>query len=119
MQFFVGFLLLAVPATAAGEDGTISKVVALLQEMLDQSKSDGVSDRQVYAKFKCYCDTTTEKKSESIATTTNDIEMATAVLEDLRAQNTKLSQEAAQLEKDMAANQAARDEATSIRDTEK
>jgi septal ring factor EnvC (AmiA/AmiB activator) len=119
MQFLMGLLVLAVPVTALGEDGTISKVVSLLQEMLEQSKSDGVSDRTVYAKFKCYCDTTTEKKSESIATTTNDIEMSQAVLADLRAQNTKLSQEVAQLEKDMASNQAARDEATTIRDKEK
>jgi chromosome segregation ATPase len=118
MKFF-GLLFLAVPAAAQGEGGTISKVVALLQEMLDQSKADGVADREVYAKFKCYCDTTTKKKSESIATTTNDIEMAQAVLADTRAQNTKLSQEVAQLEKDLASNQEARDEATSIRDKEK
>jgi septal ring factor EnvC (AmiA/AmiB activator) len=120
-NFFVPFLLLAVPAAAVSsqEDSTITKVVKLLQEMLDKSKEDGTNDRTVYAKFKCYCDTTTKKKSDAIAETTSAIEAAEAQLEDLRAQNTKLSQEVAKLESDMAANKAGREEATAIRDKEK
>jgi len=73
----------------------------------------------VYAKFKCYCDPTTAKKTKAIEETTAAIEAAEAQLEDLRAQNTKLSQEVAQLESDMAANKAARAEATALRDKEK
>merc|ERR550537_1731144 len=118
---FLPFFLLVVPAAAfsAEDDSTITKVVKLLQEMLDKSKEDGTNDRTVYAKFKCYCDTTTKKKTEAIAETTAAIEAAEAQLEDLRAQNTKLSQEVAKLESDMAANKAAREEATAIRDKEK
>ena len=78
----------------------------------------GVSLRR-YAKFKCYCDTTTAKKTKAIEETTAAIEAAEAQLEDLRAQNTKLSQEVAQLESDLAANKAAREEATALRDKEK
>ena len=52
----------------------------------------GVSLRR-YAKFKCYCDTTTAKKTKAIEETSAAIEAAEAQLEDLRAQNTKLSQE--------------------------
>merc|ERR1719408_435124 len=48
-----------------------------------------------------------------------EIEAAEAQLKDLRALNMKLSQEVAKLEADMAANQAAREEATSIRNKEK
>merc|ERR1719408_883088 len=48
-----------------------------------------------------------------------EIEAAEAQLKDLRALNMKLSQEVAKLEADMAANQAAREEATAIRNKEK
>jgi len=120
-KFILPFFLLAVPAAALSveDDSTITKVVKLLQEMLDKSKEDGTNDRTVYAKFKCYCDTTTAKKTKAIEETTAAIEAAEAQLEDLRAQNTKLSQEVAQLESDMAANKAAREEATALRDKEK
>jgi len=110
-----------VPAAALSskDDSTITKVVKLLQEMLDKSKQDGTDDRTVYAKFKCYCDTTTEKKTKAIADTSAAIEANEAQLEDLRAQNTKLSQEVAKLESDMAENKAAREEATALREKEK
>jgi len=109
--------LLAVPTTA--QEGTISKVVNLLNEMLDKSKSDGTEDRTVYAKFKCYCDTTTKKKTERIASVTNDIEMSESELADLRAVNTKSTQEIAKLETDMSGNADARTEAENIRTKEK
>merc|ERR1719460_3158440 len=117
---FLPFFLLAFPAAAfsSKEDSTITKVVKLLQEMLDKSKVDGTDDRTVYAKFKCYCDTTTEKKTKAIVETTAAIEAAEAQLEDLRAQNTALSQEVAKLESDMAENKAAREEATALREKE-
>merc|ERR550537_1442247 len=118
---FIPFFLLAFPAAAfsSKEDSTITKVVKLLQEMLDKSKVDGTDDRTVYAKFKCYCDTTTKKKTKAIAETTAAIEAAEAQLEDLRTQNTALSQEVAKLESDMAENKAAREEATALREKEK
>jgi hypothetical protein len=118
MAMWVLFLL--VPSAAqAGSDGTISKVVNLLEEMLDKSKSDGTEDRTVYAKFKCYCDTTTKSKTEGIATTTNDIDMSNSELADLRAANTKMTQEIAKLEADMSGNEEARTEALNIRTKEK
>ena len=58
-----------------------------------------------FAKFKCYCDTTTAEKKKAIEETSAAIEAAEAQLKDLRAMNTKLSQEVAKLEADMAANQ--------------
>jgi hypothetical protein len=120
-KFILPFFLLAVPAAAVSSrgDSTISKVVKLLQEMMDKSKEDGTDDRTVFAKFKCYCDTTTAEKQKAIAETSAAIEAAEAQLNDLRAMNTKLSQEVAKLESDMSANTAAREEATAIRNKEK
>jgi chromosome segregation ATPase len=119
-KFILPFFFLAVQTAAVSSgENTITKVVKLLQEMLDKSKEDGTNDRTVFAKFKCYCDTTTAEKQKAIEETTAALEAAEAQLSDLRAMNTKLSQEVAKLEADMAATQEAMEEATSIRNKEK
>jgi len=113
------FALLATPSMAAEGGGkTITKVVTLLQEMLDKSKDDGKSDRTLYAKFKCYCDSTTEEKKSAIATTSEDIERMDALIADKSAVNAAYSQEAAELEATMAENRKGLGEAQSTRDKE-
>merc|ERR1719473_385723 len=110
---------MAAPASAAGGgDKTITQVVTLLQEMLDKSKDDGSSDRTLFGKFKCYCDSTTEKTKTAIETTSEDIERMDALIADKTAQNTAYSQEAAKLEADMAENQKGQGEATTTRGKE-
>jgi hypothetical protein len=102
----------------AGGGKTITQVVTLLQEMLDKSQEDGSSDRTLYAKFKCYCDSTTESKKTAIETTSEDIERMDALIADKSAVNTAYSSEAAKLEADMASNQKAQGEATTTRGKE-
>ena len=46
--------------------GTMTKVVKLLQELMDKSKEDGKEEATLYAKFKCYCDTQEEEKNTAI-----------------------------------------------------
>merc|ERR1719409_977216 len=106
------------PASTVSGDKTITQVVTLLQEMLDKSKDDGKSDRTVFGKFQCYCDTTTAKTKEAIETTTEDIERMDALIADKRAQNSAYSQEAAKLEADMATNTKGQGQATSTRGKE-
>merc|ERR1719191_2335625 len=102
----------------AGGGKTITKVVSLLEEMLDKSKDDGKADRTVYAKFKCYCDSTTEEKKTAISTTSEDIERMDALIADKSAINAAYSQEAAKLEADMAENQKGQGDATATRGKE-
>merc|ERR1719261_2376444 len=119
LQALIFITLMAMPASAVGgDDKTITKVVTLLQEMLDKSKDDGKSDRTVFGKFQCYCDSTTAKKKDAIETTSEDIERMDALIADKTAQNSAYSQEAAKLEADMAANQKGQGQATSTRDKE-
>merc|ERR1719236_79005 len=119
LQVLIFINMMAVPASAAaGGDKTITQVVTLLQEMLDKSKEDGTSDRTVFGKFKCYCDSTTESTKAAMETTSEDIERMDALIADKTAQNTAYSQEAAKLEADMAANQKGQGEATTTRDKE-
>jgi len=60
-------------ATASGKDRTITQVVELLQKMLDKSKEEGDAERKIYAKFKCYCDTSEAEKNDSIKKLTEQI----------------------------------------------
>jgi hypothetical protein len=117
---FFAYLLVA-PAFATRQEEpqkTITQVVKLLQEMLDKSKSDGTDDRTIFAKFKCYCDTTEEKKVEAIAAASMQIEQYTAELSTLRAENARMSQEVATLTKSMSENEDARAEHTKNRGDE-
>merc|ERR1719353_2272632 len=111
-------LLLCVAPAAAVHDSPITEVVTLLQGMLDKSKEDGKKDRELFAKFQCFCDTTTKEKETAIAEAQTAIETMEALLADLRAQNGKLSQEVAHLKQSMDDNEAARKEATELRDKE-
>jgi len=119
LQVFIFATMMVTPSSAVSGGGkTITQVVTLLQEMLDKSKEDGASDRTVYAKFKCYCDSSTKKTEESITTTTDEIERMEAIIADKSAMNTALSQEANRLETDMAANQKGQGDATATREKE-
>lgn len=99
-------------------DKTITKVVKMLQNMLDKSKEEGDSERERYAKFKCYCDSNEEEKKASIASLTEDIAMLQTKIESLQGSNGKLSSQCAKLKADMATNENAREEAAGIRQKE-
>merc|ERR1719405_181550 len=118
LQVLIFITMMVTPASAKGGDKTVTQVVTLLQEMLDKSKDDGSADRTVFGKFKCYCDSTTEKTKAQIESTSEDIERMDALIADKTAQNTAYSQEAAKLEADMAENQKGQGEATTTRGKE-
>merc|ERR1719440_720659 len=102
------------PAVATG-DLTITKVVKLLESMLEKSKRDGEKDRDLYGKFKCYCDDNEDEKTLSIEELTKQIGLLENQIEELRGSTGELSTECAQLRSDMAENEAARAEAEAIR----
>jgi len=97
-------------------DKTITKVVKLLQKMLDTSKEEGDEERKVYAKFKCYCDTSKAEKTESIDKNTNLISLLESEIEELQGSNGEESSSSADLKAKMAENKQQRDEAKAVRD---
>merc|ERR1719199_1162296 len=105
-------------ATAAEKDRTITQVVDLLQKMLDKSVKEGDEERVIYAKFKCYCDTSEAEKKASIKEQTEMIALLESKIAELQGDTGGLSSECADLKADMAANQASRDEATAMRNKE-
>jgi len=116
----IAVLALCAPGAhaAQSQDRTITKVVKLLQGMLDQSKEDGDTERTLYGKFKCYCDTNDAKKTQSIKDLTDEIGMLESAIEGLQGDNGGLSSECAKLRSDMMANEEARNIAEAIRNKE-
>eukprot|EP00929_Paragymnodinium_shiwhaense_P007311 TRINITY_DN111232_c0_g1_i1.p1 TRINITY_DN111232_c0_g1~~TRINITY_DN111232_c0_g1_i1.p1 ORF type:complete len:714 (+),score=290.58 TRINITY_DN111232_c0_g1_i1:82-2223(+) len=101
-------------AAISGEK-TISKVVKLLEGMLDKSKEDGEAERVIFAKFRCYCDKEKEEKEGVVEEMTTMIGVLGSKIEDLQGSSGQLSQECAQLQADITANEQGRSEAESVR----
>merc|ERR1719169_269007 len=122
MKVFALFALLAVSTareTRQGGDRTITKVVKLLQGMLEKSKAEGEEEEVIYGKFKCYCDQNEAEKKASIETLTDQIMVLESKIAEIQGETGELSSDCAQLKTDMAANEAAREEATTIRNKER
>lgn len=113
-------LLRTQAATSTAEQGNsaITQVVVLLQSMLDTSKVQGGAERDAWAKYKCYCDTNEEEKTKEIADLKDEIGLLESSIEGLLASSAVLSQEVAQLDKDMTDNQNAQSDATTLREQE-
>jgi len=116
--FALLFATLAVGSDAATKDSTITKVVKVLQDMLAKSKKEGDEEREIYAKFKCYCDDNEAEKKESIEDLGKEINVLSSKIEELQGSTGGLSSECAELRSDMMANELARGSAEEIRKKE-
>merc|ERR1711970_492367 len=97
--------MLAVTSSVAMEkDRTITQVVKLLQDMLDKSKKEGDAERVIYAKFKCYCDTSEAEKKASIKKETESIALLESQIDEIQGDTGGLSSECADLKASMAEN---------------
>eukprot|EP00747_Dinoflagellata_sp_TGD_P132508 gnl/TRDRNA2_/TRDRNA2_175088_c0_seq2.p1 gnl/TRDRNA2_/TRDRNA2_175088_c0~~gnl/TRDRNA2_/TRDRNA2_175088_c0_seq2.p1 ORF type:complete len:755 (+),score=311.28 gnl/TRDRNA2_/TRDRNA2_175088_c0_seq2:113-2377(+) len=94
---------------------TIGKVVDMLKEMLDKSKDDGVEEREVFAKFKCYCDKNKKEKTETVEDNTKEIVVLDAKINELQGDNGVLSSACAKLDAHIAENEEGRKESESMR----
>merc|ERR550532_1858222 len=87
--FFVLFTFSA--ATAVGKDRTITQVVKLLQGMLEKSEKEDDEERVIYAKFKCYCDTSEAEKKASIKSLTKQIDLLESQIAEIKGDTGGLS----------------------------
>jgi len=118
MKLLALFALLTCGAAVESQKGTITKVVNLLQDMLDKSKKEGDEERVIYARFKCYCDTSEADKKASIDKLTEQIALLESDIEKLQGSTGVLSSECADLKTKLAENEQARDEADALREKE-
>jgi len=122
----VGAALLASPSLAsfvssvatearAAKNRPVSKVITLLKDMMKQLEKEAAEDEEVYDKMACWCETNDKEKTQAIKDAEARISDLTTKIEELTAGSARLGQEIANLEKEVAANQASLDQATAIR----
>jgi chromosome segregation ATPase len=128
MKAAIGLVLLLLPCLTLGSQITfdvadaknrpVSKVITLLKDMLKQLEKEAEDDEEIYDKMACWCETNDKEKTKSIADAEARISDLTTKIEELTAASARLNTEIKNLEKEVAANQAALDKATSIREKE-
>merc|ERR1719420_1103104 len=94
----------------------VSKVITLLKDMLKQLEKEASDDEEIYDKMQCWCTTNDKEKTKAIADAETRIADLTTSVEELTATSARLGTEIKNLEKEVAANQAALDQATAIRE---
>jgi len=99
----------------AAKNRPVSKVITLLKDMLEQLEKEAEEDEEIYDKMACWCETNDKEKTKSIADAEARIEDLTSKIEELTANSARLGTEIKNLEKEVAANQEALDQATAIR----
>ena len=103
---------------ADAKNRPVTKVVNLLKDMLKQLEKEGEEDEEIYDKLACWCATNDKAKTKSIAGAEQKIKDLTTAIEELTASSSRLNTEIKNLDKEVAENQAALDQATAIRQKE-
>lgn len=93
----------------------VSKVIKLLKDMSKQLEEETEKDQEIYEKMACWCTTNDKEKTKAIADGEAHITDLTAAIEQNSGKSAQLETEKANLEKEIAANQAALDKAKSMR----
>jgi chromosome segregation ATPase len=102
----------------AAKNRPVSKVITLLKDMLKQLEKEAEEDEEIYDQLACWCETNDKEKTKSIGDAENKIEQLTTAIEDGTAGSARLNTEIKNLEKEVAKNQEALDQATEIRQKE-
>merc|ERR1719343_418592 len=93
----------------------VSKVIKLLKDMSKQLEEEAEKDQEIYEKMACWCTTNDKEKTKAIADGEAHITDLTAAIESNSGKSAQLETENANLEKEIAANQQALDEAKEMR----
>jgi len=102
----------------AAKNRPVSKVITLLKDMLKQLEKEAEEDEEIYDQLACWCETNDKEKTKSIEDAEAKISDLTTKIEELTASSARLTTEIKNLEKEVAENQEALDQATALRQKE-
>jgi len=94
----------------------VSKVITLLKDMLKQLEKEAEEDEEIYDQLACWCETNDKEKTKAVADAETHIQDLTTKIEEMTAGSARLNTEIKNLEKEVAENQEALDQATAIRE---
>jgi len=100
---------------AAAKNRPVSKVITLLKDMLAQLEKEAEEDEEIYDQLACWCETNDKEKTKAVADAQARITDLTTKIEEMTASSARLNTEIKNLEKEVAENQEALDQATAIR----
>jgi len=106
----------AVKETDSVQSRPVNKVMGLLKDMLKQLEKEAAEDEEIYDNLACWCETNDKEKNKSIADAEARITDLTTKIEEYTATSARLGTEIENLDKEVASNQEALAQATSIRD---
>jgi len=112
------FLLYAAAAASLQGGNMLTKIVKLLQNMQETSRSDGEEDTKAFEKFTCSCKQQLADANAQIKESTEIITRLTGRVEELIGANGRLENEIEDLEKDLQKNADEQDRSTKQRDAE-
>lgn len=93
----------------------VTKVINLLKDMQKQLEKEADDDQDVYDKMQCWCKTNDKEKTQAIKDAEQKIDQLTGTVQELAAQSARLNVEIENLEKEVAANTEALNQATALR----
>merc|ERR1719420_2297988 len=100
------------------KDDPVKRVVVLIKELKAKVEADGKAEQKTYDKFACWCEKTLARKAAAIDEANEIIDKTQREIIELKGKLGELGATLKQLEKEIAANEEARKEATEIRNKE-
>mmetsp|Transcript_118932 Transcript_118932/g.210317 ORF Transcript_118932/g.210317 Transcript_118932/m.210317 type:complete len:689 (+) Transcript_118932:77-2143(+) len=101
---------------AEAKNRPVTKVLTLLKDMLKQLEKESAEDQEIYDELACWCKTNDKGKAEAISDAEDKIDILSDQISELTATSARLTNEIENLEKEIAANEAALAKATSVRE---
>jgi len=105
-------------ATLDLKERPVGKVLKLLGDMKAELSAEAASDQAIYDKLNCWCETNKKDKSTAVDSSNKAITSLVSEIERLSAKAAELKTTVAQLNKEVARNQQALAQATSVREKE-
>merc|ERR1719446_583070 len=105
----------ALASTVEEQKNPVSKVVTILKDMVAQLEKEAEEDEDVYETMGCWCETNDKLKTQAIADGKSKIDTLTAAIEEYTANSARLNTEIANLDKEVAKNGNALDNAKALR----
>jgi len=118
MKLFVFGMILPVLHATEHRTNPIRKVVTMLQSMQKKVMAEGAKEKDLYEKFMCYCKTSGNDLSTSIAAAEKKIGELGTDIPEAEAKKAALEEEVKQAQADRESAKKAMAEATSIREKE-
>merc|ERR1719235_1507293 len=87
----------------------------MMKDMLEQLEKEGKEDDEVYEQMGCWCESNDREKTKAISDGESRIQALETSIKELTASSSKLNEEIATLNTEVAKNEEALDSATALR----